>query len=412
MCGVIPRARPYQPPGGLKSALPSLVLAMRILSSLLTFLALIGAPRAVAADHTYTLRWQADATAVELAGLNQREAQALAKVAWDSARWSRLLAVYVEQGDLTADVTTPPMLGEYSVTGRAVRFTPRYPLEPGLKYRAVFHAGGLPGKSGDGKLVLSTVLAAPARAAAPATTLTRVYPGSAVIPENLLKFYLHFSAPMSRGQIYDHIHLRDESGRTVELPFLEIDEELWDPAMTRLTLFIDPGRIKREVKPLEEIGPSLQAGHSYTLVIDRAWQDANGKPLREDFVKRFRVSPPDRDPPDPKQWRITPPGPGTRESLTVVFPEPMDHALAERVIWVTRENGATWHGEASLADDDRHWQLKPAQAWTVGRYYLRVETTIEDLAGNNIGKPFEVDLFDRVDRTIKSPTVQVAFEVK
>ena len=31
----------------------------------------------------------------------------------------------------------------------------------------------------------------------------------------------------------------------IELPFLEIDEELWDPAMMRLTLFIDPGRIKR-----------------------------------------------------------------------------------------------------------------------------------------------------------------------
>ena len=67
---------------------------------------------------------------------------------------------------------------------------------------------------------------------------------------------------MSRGHIYDHIRLLDAQGAPVELPFLEIDEELWNAEMTRLTLFIDPGRIKRGVKPLEEIGPSLVAGQT------------------------------------------------------------------------------------------------------------------------------------------------------
>ena len=36
---------------------------------------------------------------------------------------------------------------------------------------------------------------------------------------------------MSRGNIYDHIRLRGEDGKDVELPFLEIDEELWDTTM-------------------------------------------------------------------------------------------------------------------------------------------------------------------------------------
>ena len=65
---------------------------------------------------------------------------------------------------------------------------------------------------------------------------------------------------MQRGHVYDHIHLLGEAGKPVELPFLELDEELWDPEMTRLTIFIDPGRIKRGVRPLEEIGPALEAG--------------------------------------------------------------------------------------------------------------------------------------------------------
>ncbi len=51
---------------------------------------------------------------------------------------------------------------------------------------------------------------------------------------------------MSRGDSYRHIQLRDAKGKAVELPFLELGEELWNPDMTRLTLFIDPGRVKRE----------------------------------------------------------------------------------------------------------------------------------------------------------------------
>mgnify|MGYP003346898067 CR=1 FL=1 len=79
-----------------------------------------------------------------------------------------------------------------------------------------------------------------------ATTLvTQIYPSADVLPENTLKFYVHFSAPMSRGHSYDHIRLLDEANRPVELAFLELAEELWSPDMLRLTLLMDPGRIKR-----------------------------------------------------------------------------------------------------------------------------------------------------------------------
>src|SRR5437762_8966838 len=99
---------------------------------------------------------------------------------------------------------------------------------------------------------------------------------------------------MRRGHIYEHIRLLDHAGKDVELPFLEINEELWNPDMTRLTLFIDPGRIKRGVKPLEEVGPALENGKRFTLSIDSAWQDAQGQPLKAGFQKTFRVGPTDR----------------------------------------------------------------------------------------------------------------------
>jgi hypothetical protein len=233
-----------------------------------------------------------------------------------------------------------------------------------------------------------------------------------VLPENLLKFYVHFSAPMSRGHIYDHIHLLADGDRAVELPFLEIDEELWNSQMIRLTLFIDPGRIKRGVTPLEEIGPALEAGKRFTLVIDKDWRDAVGNALKEGFRKVFEVGPTDRDPPDPEQWKIDAPNAGRRAAISVKFPEPMDHALALRMIRIMNSADMLVEGESQLTDHERVWTFVPAQPWLAGTYRLTVQTTIEDLAGNNIGKPFEVDLFEGVQRRLTNSVVSRVFEIR
>src|SRR4029077_13312670 len=169
-----------------------------------------------------------------------------------------------------------------------------------LRYRAVFDPSRL-GATGE-PVVAEFVIPKPA--AGPPTVVEHVYPSTNKLPENQLKFYLHFSAPMSRGEAYRHIHLLQANGKEVDLPFLELDEELWDPEGKRFTLFFDPGRIKRGLKPREEVGPALEEGKSYTLVIDRQWQDAQGTPLKEFFRKAFSVSPPDDRQPDVNTWKV------------------------------------------------------------------------------------------------------------
>ena len=82
--------------------------------------------------------------------------------------------------------------------------------------------------------------------------------------------------------------------QTVQWPFLELGEELWNQDMTRLTLFTDPGRIKRGVKPLEETGSSQEEGKDYELIISDQWKDAKGTPMASSFRKSFRVGPLDR----------------------------------------------------------------------------------------------------------------------
>src|SRR5215510_2902075 len=374
------------------------------------------AEKNAASQDQVSIRWTSDPAnpykvVVEVYSLSAAAIERLRRSKPSLAQWRGLLSVYVEQEGRTSASDLPPMAGSYRVESNALRFEPQFPLEPGLSYRAVFRPDQLPDGSGAAAPVTS-VYQSPRRSATPATLVSRVYPSADTLPENLLKFYVHFTAPMSRGNIYDHIRLRDESGKDVELPFLEIGEELWDPTMTRLTLIIDPGRIKRGVRPLEEIGPALEAGKSYTLVIGSEWRDGAGNPLKESFQKAFKVTAPDRDPPDPARWEVQAPQAGTPDPLAVIFPEPMDHALSQRVIRVTGESGEIMEGKISLEDQERRWAFTPDNIWRHGRYQIIIQNTLEDLAGNNIGKPFDVDMFEGIERRLPTTTVKLSFEIQ
>ena len=361
----------------------------------------IGLPIALAAEAP-AIRWRADASpsVVEASGIPLEILRALAAGDWAAAG---VLAVFAEQGGAGA---TPAMAGTWHVADGRVRFEPQFPLTRGVRYRAELRLPGQPP-------VISR-FEFPADTAGPTTVVTRIFPSAAVLPENQLKFYVHFSAPMSRGGTYPHVRLRDAAGREIELPFLELDEELWDLSMTRLTLLIDPGRIKRGVKPLEDIGPVFEAGKNYSLTVDAACTDANGKPLRAAFEKKFGIGTADRTAPEPLRWKIRAPAAGTREPLTVDFDEPMEHALALRMIRVVTSEGGgvAVDGAAELANEERRWIFSPTQPWGRGRHKLTVETTIEDLAGNNIGKTFDVDVEDGASRRLETPSVAVVFEVK
>lgn len=294
----------------------------------------------------------------------------------------------------------PPLLGTYSIQNDRLRFQPRYPLTPGVRYRVVIAQAAEP-----------LVFELPRPAPKPAAFVEAVYPTRDKLPENQLKFYIHFSAPMSRGEAYEHIQLLNASGKPIEAAFLELGEELWDPAGRRFTLFFDPGRIKRGLKPREDLGPILEAGKSYTLVIDRQWSDADGNPLKETYRKSFTAGSPDNEPIDPKQWKLDTPPAGTSTPLTVTFPEPLDHALLHRLLWVVGPAGERLPGTIKVSEGETRWQFTPDRAWTAGPHRLVIDTTLEDLAGHRVGEPFEVDEFKPIQAQVRPRTVEIAFSV-
>ena len=344
----------------------------------------------------------------EIAGLDASAQALLAKANLTAEQWVALFSVRVDKGGGAESSDRPALLGEYRFKDNVLRFEPRFPLMRGLRYRAVFDPSRL-GATGE-PVVAEFVIPKPA--AGPPTVVEHVYPSTNKLPENQLKFYLHFSAPMSRGEAYRHIHLLQASGKEVDLPFLELDEELWDPQGKRFTLFFDPGRIKRGLKPREEVGPSLEEGKSYTLVIDAAWADATGNSLKESYRKPFQVGAPDDQLLEPKNWKVQAPAAGTEQPLTVDFPRPLDHALIERMLWITDAADGRVPGKVTVSAEETRWQFTPEQPWQNGKYYLVAQTALEDLAGNSIGRPFEVDVFRPVQREVKAETVRLPFEVR
>jgi hypothetical protein len=349
-------------------------------------------------------------TTFEASGLPSNLLAKLGGDSVNSALAARLLQVFVVAAESSKAAARQPLLGEYQLRGDRLCFEPRFPLEPGLTYEARL---SLPGGTGQ---VTGRQIAArfevPQQPRESTTRVAQVYPTSDTLPENQLKFYIHFSAPMSAGQAYRHVRLLEAAGKPIEGAFLEIGEELWDRRGQRFTLFFDPGRIKRGLKPREDLGPALEEGKSYTLVVDRGWQDANGNPLVAEFRKPFRVAGPDDTPPEESNWRIERPTRQNGWGLTVDFPEPLDHALLERVLWVETgsdpQRASRVPGKIEISRQETRWRFTPDQPLAGNAaYFLVVEKILEDRAGNHLGRKFEVDVFDKVDERATTQRVRI-----
>ena len=297
----------------------------------------------------------------------------------------------------------PALFGSYSIENGALTFRPRFPLAVGVTYHATFHAAGIS--------AVEASFHGPAPAAAPPTRVVAMFPSAAEIPSNQLKLYIVFSAPMQSGDVWPKIHLIEEvpgqDGKPSVLPFVELDQELWNRDHTRLTLLFDPGRIKRGVKPNVDMGPVLEEGKRYTLVIDREFKDGNGAPLEAAFRHEFTAGPAERRGIDPTNWKITAPVAATVGPLVIDFDRPLDYALLQDVFQLPGVDGAV-----SIGPGETQWRFKPAQRWKAGEYSLIVDMALEDLAGNRIGRPFDVDtLVSPADRITK-PTTSLTFRVK
>ena len=117
------------------------------------------------------------------------------------------------------------------------------------------------------------------------------------------------------------------------------------------------------------------------------------KPLGQDFRKTVSREPPRRNPAQSARVEDSPAPPaGTRDPLVIEFNEPLDHALLERVLTVANAAGEEVLGEITSRPSRNPLAFYPEKPWSAGKHELVVAGILEDLAGNSLGRKFEVRL--------------------
>ncbi|HCU85929.1 MAG TPA: hypothetical protein DGP39_00255 [Verrucomicrobiales bacterium] len=274
-----------------------------------------------------------------------------------------------------------PLLGDVRTEGGQLVFTPQFPLQTGQSYEAIFTDAS--GQMHRARHTLPIT--------APAPELLKIFPSGDAVPANHLKFYLHFSERMTRGTIFEHFRLIDlTTGKPVEEPFRET--ELWSNDGKRLTLWLHPGRQKTGVNLNVDLGPVLEPRHRYALEIAADWKSEAGVPLNAAGRKVFTTEPADRQQPAPNRWTVVPPTAGSRAPLVIIFDEPLDHALLHNMLTVLDAQDESVAGAIEVTRLETQWRFTPQSPWPAGRNRVRIGPELEDLAGNNLLRRFEVNL--------------------
>lgn len=288
-----------------------------------------------------------------------------------------------------------PLFGNV-VKGRdSICFAAALPLSPGETYRIEI-------LTADGRWSTQRL-----KYTLPATVapMVSISPSPTVLPANALKLYLHFTQPMEQGVFLDRITLQRQDGSLIQGAFRET--ELWSPDGKRLTLWLHPGRQKTGVNLNIDEGPVLQDHRQHTLKIAANWRSTTGEALGKEAVFALAAGAVDHTCPNPQRWQITAPKAGTHDPLVIRFDEPLDPAMLASALKVQHGEGEV-AGLVTVASDARTWSFTPVEAWTPGDGVLKVDPLLEDLAGNNLLGPFEVD---RDVPTKSAATTTLSFKV-
>jgi hypothetical protein len=279
----------------------------------------------------------------------------------------------------------PPTPGVWDVDGGGLTFLPRFPFVPGRRYAVVV----------DGEVV--GVLERPTQSRRSPVRVAGVFPSGGTVPRNLLRLYLSFTGRMSDGGASG---IRLEGAPDA---FLLTDDELWDPTRTRLTLFLDPARIKRGLVSHAAMGYPLRQGGRVRLVVD-GMRDATGADV-DPYTVDLAVGPDLRHRLDAARWRLTVPRAGGRDALTVTFDRPLDHGLLQRTITPPAP------GRANVGSAEQSWSFVPDEPWRAGEHAIIVDTVLEDVAGNSLRRAFDRDLADAQDNPIDADKIRLPFRV-
>src|SRR5258708_11141651 len=116
-------------------------------------------------------------------------------------------------------------------------------------------------------------------------------------------------------------------------------DELWDADRRRITVLLDPARIKRGLAVHRQAGYPLRPGERFRLIVDDGFRDSAGAPLRAPAERRYQAGGDERRRGEPGRWALSAPARGTTDPLRVTSDRPLDHGLLSRCPPVTGPGG-------------------------------------------------------------------------
>ncbi|MEH6535022.1 MAG: Ig-like domain-containing protein [Psychroserpens sp.] len=332
------------------------------------------------------------------------ELEAIVMSGFDSNEATSYYDVSVYFGEVPSNPDISKIIGIFECVDSQFFFKSKYGFSTGASYTVFIKSNST--------VEQRFIVKVPEIKLKPSTYIKNVYPTSSKLPMNQLKFYIEFSAPMRLGDAFEHVRLyKLPEGKLESEAFLVTAEELWNPDNTRVTIFFDPGRIKRGVQPNLQLGLPLVEGNTYKLVIDKGWLDINDVKLIKGFEKTFDVISVDRQSPNPKKWKIDFPNTKNKSSLKIDFNEAMDFGLLHSAIGIVDETNTNVEGVVRLSESENKWMFTPKKQWTKGKYKMIINAWLEDLAGNNLNRKFDVNLNSENDKPKNIKEVIIPFEI-
>ena len=296
----------------------------------------------------------------------------------DPATLAERLQVFVGNSEACC-AGRSPMAGRYEVDGSSLRFLPMFDFVEGQAYVVDVK------RSDETNAASHQLTGFTIEPAEPAETprVIGIYPSGDRLPENVLRFYIHFSTPMSPHKAFDHIKLVDADGHADEAAFMRFKQELWSEDRRRLTVLMDPGRIKRGVTQNVTLGPAMVEGRRYKLVVEGGWRAAHGAEPLVRYEKTFAVSKGLRSLPNVEAWEIEAPELHSEDPLEITFDRPFDAHLLRSDIKVVSKTGEVIDGDVVVDDHETAWRFQPSEAWNGETIDIVVDSELEDVAGNN-----------------------------
>lgn len=234
------------------------------------------------------------------------------------------------------------------------------------------------------------------------TKLLAIYPQIDTVPENLLKIYLQFSKPMQEVKdAKDFLKVINQETKQEEDIFLDLETELWNLEHNELTLWLDPGRIKKDLIPNKEKGNPIKLRNTYTINISKDWKDAEGLALEKEYQKTFYVSERDTKQPTIADFKFKVPKENTMDELEILCNEDLDMMLIRNNLKIYRDDKPLTSFKIEF-NKSSIIKIIPNSNWKKGLYKIVIASQQEDLAGNNFMRLFDRDVTQDTVNTEKN----------